>query len=91
MWILFKLFSAFQKRDLFSFGSQIITQHASAMFVFMAIDAEIFPVGAVGRIISVVTVPVMNGQKVAVLIFKLSSALGTDETVNAERPLPVIA
>ena len=59
----------------------IITKKTSAMLIIVTIDAEVFPVGTVKRIVSVVAVFVMNGQEMAVLVFKLPSTFGTDEAV----------
>ncbi|HUO76656.1 MAG TPA: hypothetical protein VMU21_03680 [Thermodesulfovibrionales bacterium] len=61
------------------------------MLIIVTIDTEVFPVGTVGRIISVVAVFVMNGQEMAVLVFELPSAFGTDEAVQFKRLLPIIA
>ena len=61
------------------------------MLVFMAIDAEIFPVRSVGRIIVVIPVFVVNGQEMPVIEIELPPALGTDESVDLERLLPIIA
>jgi len=44
----------------------------------MTIYAEIFPVGAVGGIVLVVAVFVVDGEQVLVFDVKLSSTLGTD-------------
>jgi hypothetical protein len=57
----------------------------------VTIDTEVFPVGTVRRIVSVVAVFVMNGQEMVVLIFKLPSAFGTDEAVYFKGLFPVIA
>jgi hypothetical protein len=54
------------------------------MFVIMAVDAEILPVGAVRWIVVMVAIFMVNGQEVSVCIIKFTGALGADETVNAE-------
>jgi hypothetical protein len=61
------------------------------MLVLVAIDTEIFPVGAVLGIISVVAVFVMDGQKMSVFEFKLPPAFGADEAVYFKRLFTVIA
>jgi hypothetical protein len=71
--------------------SQIGTEEVPRMFVFVAIDAEIFPVGAVGGVVEVVAVLVVHGQKMSVLMVKLSPAFRADEAVNLQRTLSVIA
>ena len=57
----------------------------------MAVDTQVFPVGAVSRVVHVVPVFVMHGQKMPVLWFELSAAFGADKTVNLKRTLPVVA
>ena len=61
------------------------------MFLIMAVDTEIFPVGAVRRIIVVVAVFMVNGEEVSVRIIKFTGALGADETVDTERLFSVRA
>ena len=60
------------------------------MFILVTVDTEIFPVGAIRRIVQVVSVLVMNRQKVSVLVVKLSTALPADQAVNLERTFPVV-
>jgi len=67
----------------FLFG-EIIAEQAASMFVFMAIDAEIFPVGSIGRIVARIAVLVMNRQEVAVLLIEFAGAFGADESVYSE-------
>lgn len=57
----------------------------------MAVRAQVFPVGAVSGIVVVVAVFVVDGQKVLVAQLKLSAALTTDQVINFERLLPVVA
>ena len=61
------------------------------MLIIVTIDTEVFPVGTVRRIVSVVAVFVMNGQEMAVFVFKLPPAFGTDEAMQFQRLFPVIA
>jgi hypothetical protein len=79
-----------RKRESFILGAQIVTKHTPAVLVLVTIDTEIFPVGTIRRIISVVAVFVMNSQEMAVLVFKLPSAFGTDKAMNLKRLLSVI-
>lgn len=57
----------------------------------MAVDAEVFPVGAVRGIIVVVIVFMMDSQELPVFVVELFAALGTYETVNLQRAFPVVA
>ena len=54
------------------------------MFGVMTVDAEVFPVGPIRRIVVVIAVSMMNGEEVPVFIIKLTGALGTDETMDAK-------
>ena len=68
----------------------IITKKTSAMLIIVTIDAEVFPVGAIRRIISGIAVFVMDSQEVPVFRFKLSSTFGADEAVYFKRLFPII-
>jgi hypothetical protein len=70
---------------------QIIGKNAPAVLILMAVDAEIFPVGAVRRIVLAIAVLMMDCQQMPVLRAELSSAFGTDEAVNSQGLVPVIA
>lgn len=67
------------------------TREASAVLVLVAIHAEVLPVGAVGRIVRVITVLMMHCQKVSVAIREIPAALGADEPVDFEGAFTVVA
>jgi len=46
----------------------------AAMFVFMAIDTEVFPVASVGRVVVMVVVLVMYGQQMHISVGELTAA-----------------
>ena len=52
------------------------------MRILMAMDTEVFPVGAIGRIVGVVAVDVVHGQLALVLFVELAGALGADHAVH---------
>ena len=54
------------------------------MFGVVAVDAEILPVGTIGRIVVVITVFMVNGEEMSVLLIKLPRALGADKAVDAD-------
>jgi hypothetical protein len=54
------------------------------MHVIMAVGAEVLPVGAIRRVVVVVTVPMVDGEQMGVALIELPGAPGTDETVQAE-------
>ena len=56
--------------------------HSPAVLIFMAIDAEVFPVRAVRRIIVAVAVLVVDCKEVPVLLFELPAAFGADQAVD---------
>jgi hypothetical protein len=57
----------------------------------MAVNAEVFPVRSVRRVVQVISVFVVDGEEMAHLVIKLPSASGTDETMDIERSFTVIA
>lgn len=62
-----------------------------AMLFIVAVNAEIFPVRAIGRVVQVISIFVVDSEKMTGLVVKLSSTSGADETVDVERSFPVIA
>jgi len=69
---------------------KIIPEKAPAVFVFVAIDAEILPVGAVQRIIQGIPVLVVHRQQLAVPVGEFPPALGADHPVDLQGALPVV-
>jgi hypothetical protein len=61
------------------------------MFIIMAVDTEIFPVGAIGRVVVVIAVSMVDSEEVSVCIIKLTGTLGADQTMDTERLLSVRA
>jgi hypothetical protein len=61
-----------------------------AVLFVVAVNTEVFPVRTVRRVVQVISVLVMNSEKVAVPVVKLSSAPGADESMNLKRAFPVI-
>jgi hypothetical protein len=60
------------------------------VFIFVAVNAEVLPVGAISRVIPAIAVFVVHRQEVPVLIGKFPAALGADEAVNLQGAFPVI-
>ncbi len=71
-------FMTYVLRDLFIFVIfvQIVAEKFPTVFTIMAVDAEVFPVGAVRGIIVVVTVFMMDSQELPVFVVELFAALG---------------
>ena len=63
---------------------KIIGEYPPLMFIIMAVDTEVFPVGTIRRVVVVIAVFVVNGEEVSVFIVKFTGALGADQTVNTE-------
>lgn len=63
--------------------------HVPGVFVFVTIDAQVLPVTAIGRVVVVVMVFVVDCELVKVLPSKLTTATGADPRMNLERLLPV--
>ena len=57
----------------------------------MAVDAQVFPVGAVGRIVVMIAVFMMHSQKLLFFVVKFFATLGADETMYLQRAFPVVA
>jgi hypothetical protein len=60
------------------------------VLVFVTIDAEIFPIGAVRWIIPGIAILMMDGQKLTVLIGKFSAALGANHAVEFQGTFSII-
>ena len=68
----------------------IMVRHGELIvFMVVAVDAQQFPVAAVGRIVVVVVIFVMHGQFAETLPFKLACAPGADVGEKLERPLSI--
>ncbi len=70
--------------------AQVITKKASAVFIVVAVDAQIFPVRTIRGVILRVSIFVVDRQEVSVFIAELSCTFSTDESVNSEGLLSVI-
>ena len=81
---LFHRFSAAVALD-----AQIVGENAATVFVFMAVDAEVLPIRAVGRVVVVIAVSMMDGQQMQSVGFELAGAFGADPAVDGERALAV--
>ena len=62
----------------------VIGKQFSAVFILVAVNTQIFPVGSIRRIVPVIAIFVVYGQKVSDFVRELPPAFGTDEPVNPE-------
>jgi len=60
------------------------------VFVVVAVNAEVFPIRSVGRVIQVISVFVVDRQEMPRLFVELSSTFGADEAMDLERAFPII-
>jgi hypothetical protein len=75
----------------FILSREIISEKFPGVLVVVAIDAEVLPIGTIGRIVEMVSILVVHGQQLPVLGLKLPSTFRADESMNLERTFPVIA
>jgi hypothetical protein len=74
-----------------SFLAEIISEKFAAVLILVAIQAKIFPVGAVRRIIPGIAVLVVHREQLPVFMVKFSPTFGADHPVYLEGALPVVA
>jgi len=74
---------------LFPF-TEVLSKDFPAVFVIVAINTQVLPVRSIGRVIQMISIFVVDGQEVPGLFIKFSAALGTDETMDFERPFSII-
>ena len=60
------------------------------MLVVVAVNAQIFPIAAVGGVVIVIAISMVHRKKVQVVQFEFPTALGADPAVKLERFFPVI-
>jgi len=70
---------------------EIVSEKPPAVLVVMTINAQILPVGAVRGIVHAIAVFVVYREEIPVPEFKLSPALGADETMDPQGLFPVIS
>jgi len=54
------------------------------VFILVAVNTQVFPVGSIGRIVPMISIFVVYGQEVPVLVRELSPAFSADKPVNPE-------
>ena len=54
------------------------------MFIRVAVNAEIFPVGAIRGIIAGISILMVYRQEMSILVIKLPGTFGADEAVNLQ-------
>src|SRR6266513_5513967 len=72
-----------------SIGSSASRFQLPLVFVVMAVEAQQLPVAAIGQVVVVVVVPVMNGQLTKVGVCEFAAAAATDPRIDLECLLSV--
>ena len=73
-----------------SFLAEIIPEKSPAVLIFVAVNAEILPIGAVGGIVKGIAVLVVHRQQLPVFLGEFPAALGADHPVDFQGAFPVI-
>jgi hypothetical protein len=79
-------------RDAFASGSIATAScfQLPLVFVVVAVEAQQFPVAAVGRVVAVIVVPVMDRQLAKVGAREFAAAATADPRIDLERLLSVV-
>ena len=72
------------------FFCEILSKEFAGVFIIMAINAEIFPVRSIGRVIQVISVFVVDRQEMRCLFVEFPPTLGADEAMDFERAFSII-
>jgi hypothetical protein len=73
------------------FTTQILAKQVPAVFILVAVHAEVFPVRAVRGIVPVVPVFMVHSQQVSVFTVKITTAFGAYQSVNTQRTFSIVA
>jgi len=84
LWVVALDLRGVQESGSLLFFGEIFPKEFTAVFVIVAVNAEVFPVGSIGRIVQVISVFVVDGQEMSRLFIKFSAALGADEAMDLE-------
>lgn len=60
------------------------------MLIIMAVNTEVFPIAAIFGVVVVIAVPVVDGQQMQIVTFKLTSTFGADPTMQLERLFAIV-
>lgn len=68
---------------------QVISEETAAVSILMAIDTEILPIAPVGRIVVMISIPMVNRQQMPVGRIKRPAAFGTNQAMDGQGSLTV--
>jgi hypothetical protein len=69
---------------------QILSEEFAGVFVIVAVNTEVLPVGSVGRIIQVISIFVVDRQEMPRVFIELPPAFGADQAMYLEGAFPII-
>jgi hypothetical protein len=72
------------------FPLKVFLAELPIVFFLMTINAEVFPIRSISRIVQMIPVLMVDRQQMSVLMIKFSPALGANEAVDLKRPLSII-
>ena len=73
------------------FTTQILAKQVPAVFILVAVHAQVFPVRAVRGIVPVVPVFMVHSQQVSIFIVELSTTFSAYKSVNTQRAFSIVA
>jgi len=73
-----------------AFPLEVFLVKLSTMFFLVTVNAEVFPIRSIRRIVQMISVLMVDRQQVSVRVVKFPCAFGADEAVNLKRPLTII-
>jgi len=73
-----------------AFPLEVFFAKLSTMFFLMTVNAQIFPIRSVRRIVHMISVLMVDRQLVSVLVVKLPPTLGANEPVDLKGTLTII-
>jgi hypothetical protein len=73
------------------FTTQILAKQVPAVFILVAVYAEVFPVRAVRGIVPVVPVFMVHSKQMSVFILEIFATFGAYQSVNTQRAFSKVA
>src|SRR5512139_956407 len=70
-------------------AAQVVGEDVAAVLVVMAVGAEVLPIAAIGWIVVMIAVAMMDGQQMQGAGIELARALGADPSMQRQRALAI--
>ena len=68
---------------------QIVPEYSSTVLIVVAVDAQVFPIRAIGGIVVVIPIFMMDGEQTFIGLVELSATLRANQPVNLQGLFPV--